>query len=113
VNIAVMKWLLAHRNVLQQVVESAKGWKKDMPYLEQWKIVDDIARILLPILDPATVKGLSVSLEEGAAPTVVSAMAVGAEVQAMSLSMGVDWRLIVDVIIPIVISILQSIARTP
>ena len=30
-NIAVMKWLLANRNVLQQVVEVAKGWKKDMP----------------------------------------------------------------------------------
>ena len=112
-NIAVMKWLLANRNVLQQVVEVAKGWKKDMPYLSQWKIVDEIARILLPLLDPATVKGLSLSVETEVPPTVVSAMSVGAEVQAMSLSMGVDWRLIVDVIIPIVITILQSISRTP
>jgi len=111
-NIAVMKWLLANRNVLQQVVDAAKGWKKDMPYLSQWKIVDEIARILLPILDPATVKGLSISMADESSPTVVSAMSMGAEVQAMSLSMGVDWQLFMDVIIPIVITILQSISRT-
>jgi hypothetical protein len=105
-NIAVMKWLLANRNVLQQVVEAARGWRKDMPYAEQWVIVDKIARILLPILDPATVTKLSVPESP---VTVSAAMSVGAEVQAL----GVDWKLIVEVVIPIIISILQAISHTP
>lgn len=105
-NVSVVKWLLANRKALQQMIDASKGWHKDMPYLEQWEVVDQIARILLPILDPQSVSRL---MAAEPAPTVVSAMALGAEVQAL----GVDWKLVVEVIIPIIISILQAISNTP
>lgn len=116
-NIKALQWLLAHRDVLLQIVEVAKNFSRHKPYIDQWDVVDQIARLLIPVLAkeevrPATVLGTDdtenpwKNFEE----YEVMYFAAGADVQAM----GIDWKQLVEVILPIVIAILQAIAaKTP
>lgn len=112
INLKVVKFLLANQAALLQVVAIAKGWRKDLPYLEQWALVDSIARVLIPILESQAVgpKALTKSRfqDEDFDDNNYEAMAfeAGAEFAAL----GVDWKLLVDVILPIVISILKALA---
>ena len=111
-NLKVLSWLLKHRDLLMAVVEAAKGWDKDAPYVEQWSVVDRIARLILPVIEKEAVTAKQIwgytdddleplSLHDGD----VRLLAAGAEVQAM----GIDWKLFVEVILPIVVSILEAI----
>lgn len=112
VNIQVVKFLLANQAALLQVVAIAKGWRKDLPYVEQWALVDSIARVLIPILEAKAVapKALmkhrfhDVDYEENDYEAMV--FEAGAECAALS----VDWKLLIDVVLPIVISILKALA---
>lgn len=110
-NVSVMKWLLANRSVLVECIELAKAWKDTLPYVQKWEIVDKIARKVLPLVEPAKAKALWLDIpqpdSEDSYP--VACMSIGAECQAL----GFDWKLIVEVIIPIVISILQTLANKP
>jgi hypothetical protein len=111
-NIKVLTWLLKHRELLMAVVEAAKGWDKDAPYVEQWSIVDRIARLVLPVVqkEAVTAKQLWGYTDDELSPLSlhdgdVALLQAGAEVQAM----GIDWKLFVEVVLPIVISILEAI----
>lgn len=109
-NVSVMKWLLANRSVLLECVELAKAWKDTLPYVQKWEIVDKIARKVIPLVEPAKAKALWLDIpqeQEESYPAVC--MSLGAECYAL----GVDWKLIVDVIIPIIITILQALASKP
>jgi hypothetical protein len=112
VNLKVVKFLLANQAALLQVVAIAKGWRKDLPYVEQWALVDSIARVLIPILEAQAVapKALTTHRFHDAdfEDTDYEALAfeAGAEVAALS----VDWKLMVEVILPIVISILKALS---
>lgn len=112
-NVSAMKWLLANRQALLDCVELAKGWKDTLPYPQKWDIVDKIARKLIPLIEPAKAKALWLDQEVRPTSEVdsypVMCMSIGAECQAL----GLDWKLIVEVILPIVISILQAIAKNP
>lgn len=111
-NLKVLSWLLKHRDLLLSVVEAAKGWDRDAPYIEQWSIVDRIARLVLPVIEKEAVTAKQLwgytdddlnplSLHDGD----VQLLQAGAEVQAM----GIDWKLFVEVVLPIVISILEAV----
>jgi hypothetical protein len=115
VNIKVVTWLVKHRDVLSKVIEVAKGYRKDASYTDQWAIVDSIARLILPVLEAESVQpkafftygnedidGLVESLQDGD----VQLLSAGSEVAAL----GIDWKLFVEVILPIVISILEALA---
>jgi hypothetical protein len=112
VNLKVVKFLLANQAALLKVVEIAKSWRKDLPYVEQWALVDSIARIIIPILESQAVgpKALTVSRLRDAdfeeQDYEALAFQAGAEVSAL----GVDWKLLVEVVLPIVISILKALA---
>jgi hypothetical protein len=112
VNLKVVKFLLANQAALLKVVEIAKSWRKDLPYVEQWALVDSIARIIIPILESQAVgpKALTVSRFRDAdfeeQDYEALAFQAGAEVSAL----GVDWKLLVEVVLPIVISILKALA---
>lgn len=112
VNLKVVKFLLANQAALLKVVEIAKSWRKDLPYVEQWALVDSIARIVIPILESQAVspKALMKSRfhDEDYEDTQYEALAFGAGAEFAAL--GVDWKLLVDVILPIVISILKALA---
>jgi hypothetical protein len=99
-NLKIVKFLLAHREVLLKVVELAKTYNPDGTWLEKWTVVDQIARLVLPVIeDTVSAKSLLEDFD--------SAAGCEADVTAM----GIDWKLIVDVIVPILISILQAISN--
>lgn len=111
-NLKVLQWLVKHRDLLVTVVSVAKGYDRDAPYVEQWDVVDRIARLVLPVIEAEQVKAQDIwgytdddlspmSLHDGDVVLLRS----GAEVHAM----GVDWKLLVEVVLPIVIAILEAI----
>jgi hypothetical protein len=115
-NYAVVKWLLAHRDQLTQVIAIAKNYRDTLPLLEQWAILDKIARIVLPVLQDETKNSLApvAALMYGdededscvaAYASDVNLLSVGAECGAL----GFDWQVIIKVVLPLIISILQSL----
>lgn len=102
-NLAVIKWLLAHREILTQILDVVKGWRKDLPLAEHWEIVDRVARIVIPVLTKPDVQAMLDSPYEDS----VSAFALGSEAHAL----GVDWVTLIQVIIPILQAILQAFSQ--
>jgi hypothetical protein len=111
-NVKVVKFLLANQTALLALVEIAKKWRKDLPYADQWAMVDQVAKILIPILEAQAVSPKAMmrsrftdaDFEEQDYEAM--AFASGAEFAAL----GVDWKLLIDVILPIVLSILKALA---
>jgi len=110
-NLKVLQWLLKHKEVLLKIVEVAKGFKKDDPYLSQWEVVDKIARLVIPILEAEAVAPRLLEVEWGVLESYgthdVNILACGAEVQAL----GIDYKLLIETILPIIIAILEAIVR--
>ena len=102
-NLAVIKWLLAHREVLTQILAVVQGWKKDLPLMEHWEIVDKVARIVIPVLTKPDVQAMLDSPYED----TVGAFVLGSEAHAL----GVDWATLIQVIIPILQAILQAFSQ--
>lgn len=102
-NLAVLQWLLKNQTTLRKIAEIAKGWSKDLSYEDRWAIVDSIARLVIPLVreSEASPKALCQVL-------TVSHTAE-AEVGGEYAALGIDWKLVVDVILPLVIAILQSL----
>jgi hypothetical protein len=111
-NVKVIKFLLAHQAALLALVEIAKKWKKDLPYAEHWALVDQVAKILIPVLEAQAVSPKALmkhrfdDAEYEDRDYEALAFSSGAEFAAL----GVDWKLFIDVILPIVISILKALA---
>lgn len=117
-NIKVLQWLLKNQAVLLKVVEVAKGWKKDALYADQWAIVDAIARLVIPLLEQEKVspKALASTFDyymdsdgnvvTGSEPYPQAVFAAGYQTAALNI----DWKLLIDVVLPLVISILQALA---
>lgn len=105
-NLKLLQWLLAHRDVLTKVLEVAKDFRRDLPVLEQWIIVDKVARLVIPVLTEPEVKTLAV-VDWGvdADDESVVAFALGVEASAL----GIDWAFIVSVILPILRLILSAL----
>lgn len=106
-NLKVLQWLIAHRELLMQVVAVVKRYNKDATLLEKWVLVDEVARLVIPVVqDNDEVLGLLtrdyIDWEEDSQVS----FAMGADVAAL----GVDWRLIVELVLPVVISILEALA---
>ena len=110
VNIKVLQWLLKHRDVLLKIVEVAKDFDRTASYIAQWEVIDKVARLVLPILQAEANAPQLLAIDyDHYTDEVAVAYQTGAEVSAM----GVDWKLLIEVVIPIIISILQGLlART-
>lgn len=93
-NLQILKWLIAHREVLAQVLEIAKGWRKDLPIVEQWNIVDRIARIVIPVLTKEDIRAMYDMAYHG---DEVAAFNLGNEYAAL----GLDWSQVVSVLLPL------------
>lgn len=102
-NLQVLRWLLKNKAVLLQVVEIAKTFDRNATYLEQWDVADKIARILLPVLQEQAVQPRLLDFDSDIDDYDTCYLAAGAEVQAL----GVDYRLLIETILPLVIAILQ------
>ena len=111
-NVKVVKFLLANQAALLALVEIAKKWKKDLPYASQWELVNQVAKILIPILEAqavspkALIKHRFSDADFEETDYEALAFTAGAEFAAL----GVDWKLLIDVILPIVISILKALS---
>lgn len=110
-NIKALQWLLAHRDLLLKIVDVAKGFSRHKPYLEQWDVVDKIARLVIPVLAADEMKPQQLVYDdvtkwETFEDLEIAAFSAGADVAAM----GVDWKMLVEVILPLVIAILQALA---
>ena len=106
VNIKVLQWLLKHRDVLLKVVEVAKDFDRTTSYLSQWEVIDRVARLVLPILQAEANAPQLLTIDyDHYTDEVAVAYQTGAEVSAL----GVDWKLLIEVIVPIIISILQGL----
>jgi hypothetical protein len=103
-NLKILQWLLKHRDALLKVVEIAKRFDRSAPYLAQWALVNEIAQIVLPILEAEALKPTLLSVDWDV-DVEAQAFALGAEVSAL----GMDWKTIIEVLIPILIAILQAI----
>lgn len=103
-NLQILKWLLKHKTVLLQVVELAKTFDKDGTYLDQWTVVDKIARLVIPVLEAEAVQPRLLALD-WENDYDYSALALGAEVNAL----GMDYKLLLEVVIPIIIAILEAL----
>lgn len=106
-NLKVLQWLIAHRELLMSVVSVVKRYNKDASLLEKWALVDEVARLVIPVIqDNDEVLGLLardyIDWEDDAEVS----FALGADVSAL----GVDWRLIIELVLPVVISILEALA---
>lgn len=104
-NLAAIKWLIAHRELLLKVVEAAKKFNRNGTYLSQWGVVDEIARLVIPVIEKEGVRPFDLLSDEWG-DDEYAAFAVGAEVSAL----GVDWQQLLNVILPILIAILRSLA---
>lgn len=117
-NVKVLQFLLRNQAVLLKIVDVAKGWKKDAPYSEQWAIVDSIARLIIPLLEKEVVspRALASSFDyvydsdgnvvAGSEPYPQAVFSAGYQTAALNI----DWKLLCDVVLPLVISILQALA---
>lgn len=106
-NLKVLQWLIAHRELLMQVVAVVKRYNKDATLLEKWVLVDEVARLVIPVVqDNDEVLGLLTRDYIDWEDDSQVSFAMGADVAAL----GVDWRLIVELVLPVVISILEALA---
>lgn len=103
-NLQILKWLVAHRDLLTKIAEAAKGFSKDLPYAAQWEIVDKVARLIIPVLTSADVHAMSDIDWEADGES--AAFALGAEYQAL----GIDWATLLNIILPILQIILDALA---
>lgn len=109
-NIKVLQWLLRHRELLLKIVDVAKGFRKDADYIDQWDIVDKIARLVIPVVtqDDASLTLFSLTADDFDYDAVeIAAFHAGAEAQAM----GIDWKALVEVILPLVVAILETFLK--
>jgi hypothetical protein len=117
-NLKLIQWLLANQTALLKVVEIAKSWKNDATYSEKWAIVDSIARVLMPVIETTVTNPkmlcdtYSIVYDDRGGVSTMSFPdpKERAETEAHALAINVDWKLLCDVILPLVISILQSIS---
>lgn len=106
-NLKVLQWLIAHRELLMQVVAVVKRYNKDATLLEKWVLVDEVARLVIPVVqDNDEVLGLLTRDYMDWEDDAEVSFAMGEDVAAL----GVDWRLIVELVLPVVISILEALA---
>ena len=106
-NLKMLQWLLAHRDLLTKVLEVVKAYSKDLPVVAKWEIVDKVARLIIPVLSEADLRAMqSFDWDED---TEVGAFALGAEYSAL----GMDWNFVLTNLIPIlrlIIAMLETLA---
>jgi hypothetical protein len=101
-NLQIIKWLIANKDVLLQVVEAVKPWRKDLSPIQHWEIVDQVARVIIPALTQDDIEALTTEDWEDN----IEAFALGVEYSAL----GIEWVTLIQVIIPILQAILRALA---
>jgi hypothetical protein len=107
-NLKIVQWLLRNREALTKAVEVAKKFDRAAPYLKQWAVVNEIAQILLPLLEGELVQPKFFGWDDEVdTPSSYDAKVFSAGAECAAL--GIDWKVVVDVLIPILIAILKAL----
>ena len=102
-NLKMLQWLLAHRELLTKVLEVVKAYSKDLPVVAKWELVDKVARLIIPVLSESDLRAMqAIDWDED---TEVGAFALGAEYSAL----GMDWNFVLTNLIPILRLILLAL----
>ena len=110
--IQILQWLLKNREVLLKAVEVAKQFSRHKPYMEQWSVVDQLARLLIPAIfaNDTSVAAFTVDVEEVDyyhRDYDAKLLSLGAEIGAL----GLDWKTIIEILLPVVMAILDALAK--
>jgi len=105
-NLRVISFLIQHRDTLSRIAAAVQKFDANGSYVEKWSVVDEVARILLPLLEAEQVKASWLVDDEDDGDIVSASFLMGAEAAAA----GVDCRALVEVILPILIAILKALA---
>jgi|GEM_PF-1628383 len=112
--IQVLQWLIANRDLLTKAIEVAKQFSRHKPYMEQWSVIDQLARLLIPVLLKGDVSPKAFgmvnddsSLRHYGPDYDAKMLALGAEVGAM----GVDWKAVIEVLLPVIMAILDALSK--
>lgn len=99
-NLKVVQWLIAHRDVLLKIAEVMRKFDINASYAEKWEIIDKVARLVIPIIDEQV---KTASLEPDGDVQIFAAQVA---------DLGIDWGYFVQTILPIIISILQALTKS-
>lgn len=102
-NLQVIRWLVKHRQTLTNCMEIIKDFDPNSPLIERWDVIDKVAREVIPLLSSEDVSEMGASWIDDY--DEYSAMSCGSELQAM----GVDWRLVLNALVPVIVAILQAL----
>ena len=102
-NLRMLQWLLAHRDLLTKVLEVVKAYSKDLPVVAKWEIVDKVARLIIPVLSESDLRALQAY--EWDEDNEIGAFTLGAEYFAL----GLDWAFVASSLIPILRLILLAL----
>lgn len=103
-NLKMMRWLLAHRDLLQQIIDLVKTYKADAAPMTKWSLVDKLARLVIPALTAEDLKLLQADWDDDY--DTVGAFAIGTE----CVSLGIDWETIVKILLPILELIVKALS---
>lgn len=101
-NLSLIRWLINHREVLTKCLAIAQKYDHSDSLLEKWGLVNELAQILIPLFDREGDDALELLWESS---NEYGAFSAGAELQAL----GVDWKMVVNVLVPIILSIIRSL----
>lgn len=109
-NLQVLRWLIKHRSVLLNVMEVAKEWSDQLSYSKRWEVIDKIARLVLPVIEQEQDSVSAMTYDFGDVDDSDLSEAFELGVQAQSL--GIDWKTLVELILPIVVALLEALSKT-
>jgi hypothetical protein len=109
--IQVLQWLLRNRDVLTKAIEIAKQFSRHKPYMEQWAVVDQLARLLIPAIFANDTNVAAFAMEEDGPvwgdDYDAKLLSLGAEVGAL----GLDWKTVIELLLPVLMAILDALAK--
>jgi len=106
VNLALIKWLISHRDVLMECISIVKDYDHEASLLDKWEIVDRLAKVIIPVVEGEDIETLAYGEPYLIADDNYSAMSCGADLAAL----GVDWQMLITTLAPILIAILRALA---
>ena len=105
-NLALIKWLISHRDVLMECISIVKDYDHEASLLDKWEIVERLAKVIIPVVEGEDIETLAYGEPYLIADDNYSAMSCGADLAAL----GVDWQMLITTLAPILIAILRALA---
>jgi len=107
-NLTLVRWLIAHRDVLMECISIVQDFDMESSLISRWDVVDKLARVIIPAIEGEDIESLAFGEPMYSDVDEYSSMSCGADLAAL----GVDWRTLVSTLLPILIAILKAIVSS-